>query len=224
MTRSHFLARLFAAFAGMFVASTLVAGSAIAAGAGDAVALRWALGSLEGGSGTPTAISKDTQLKKGAKLKFLVEPLSPCSVYLLLLDSSDEISVLYRKAAQPSGKAADGKPTYVPDGSRWFELDEKAGMETFFLLASKEPLAGLESLLDKYVAPAADAAAKKKLGAEIVAEVRRLQKENRNFARPVEKPVMIGGRTRGDDPAAIERLATEVTAERFYDKTITIEH
>lgn len=224
MTRSRRSPRSLAVFAATLVAATTFVGSTIAAGPADPVALRWALGSLEKGTGAPRAISKDTRLEKGTKLKFLVEPLTPCSVYLLLLDSSDDLSVLYRKAAAPAANASGSDPAYVPDGSRWFELDGNSGMETFFLLASKEPLAGLEALLDRHAAASTDPAAKKTLGGEIVAEVRRLQKENRQFARPVEKPVMIGGRTRGEDAAAIARLATEVTADRFYDKTITIEH
>lgn len=187
------------------------------------VALRWALGSIDDG-GTPTGIQKDTQLTKGARLKFLVEPLSPCSVYLLLLDSSEELHVLYRGGPRPAEKSGDAAPAYIPPGSQWFELDDAQGLETFFLLASATPLAELEKLLDRYSAAAA--AGKKAAGGEIVQEIRRLQKAHRNFERPVEKPVMIGGRTRGTagDASTIDRLAVEVTADRFYDKTITIEH
>jgi len=187
------------------------------------VSLRWALGALETDAAAPNSIQRDTQLTTGTRLKFLVEPLSAGTVYLILLDSDDEISVLYR---QPSVRSTDGsEPTYIPPGSQWFELDSRAGMETFFLLASVEPLPDLQALIDKH--DAADAAVKKTLGTDIVAEIRRLHKQHRNFARPVEKPVIIGGQTRGenDDPtAAIDRLAVEVSAENFYGKTITIDH
>ncbi len=223
MTRTGFgtallLLLLLAASTPVLAADTV----ASPAGPDGAVALRWALGSV-GDTGAPTAIQKDTQLEKGSKLKFLVEPMSACSVYLLLLDSGEDLHVLYREAPKPAAKTADGKPTYIPAGSQWFELDDGAGLETFFLLASRAPLADLDRLLDGY-ARAAEAA-RKKLGGDIVAEVRRLQKAHRNFERPVEKPVMIGGRTRGTaDASAIDRLAVEVTADEFYDKTITIEH
>jgi hypothetical protein len=71
-----------------------------------------------------------------------------------------------------------------------------------------------------------EAATSKAVSDEIVAEVRRLHKEHRNFARPVERPVMIGGQTRGGAVAgsAIDQLAVEITAEQFYGKTITIDH
>ncbi len=179
------------------------------------VSLRWALGAREADVDAPSAIQKDTQLGAGSRLKFLVEPLSPCSVYLILLDSQENVHVLFRESA----RLAD--PTYIPPGEQWFELDNEEGMETFFLLASAKPLAELEALLDRQAAE--DSAA---LQSEIVSEIRRLYKAHRNFSRPVEKPVMIGGRTRGDGDtfSSIDRLAVEISAEQFYGKTITIDH
>jgi hypothetical protein len=187
------------------------------------VKLRWAVGALDAAGGKPAAIQHDTKLGTGTKLKLLVEPTSPGSVYLLLLDSSQDLHVLYRKSSTVA-HAKDGKPTYIPPGSQWFELEAGAGMETFFLLASVDPLKDLERLIDRH--GAAEAADKKAVAESIIAEVRRLNKANRNFARPVERPVMIGGQTRGDTDAAsaIDQLAVEVEAERFYGKTITIDH
>jgi hypothetical protein len=187
------------------------------------VSLRWAVGALDAAGGKPAAIQHDTKLGTGTKLKLLVEPTSPGSVYLLLLDSSQSLSVLYRKSSTVS-KAGDGKPTYIPPGSQWFELETGAGMETFFLLASVDPLKDLEQLIDRH--EAATGADKKTAATAIVEEVKRLNKANRNFARPVERPVMIGGKTRGttDAASAIDQLAVEVEAERFYGKTITIDH
>ena len=91
-------------------------------------------------------------------------------------------------------------------------------------LASVEPLKDLDKLIDRH--EAADAASKKTASSAIKEEIRRLNKANRNFARPVERPVMIGGQTRGstDTASAIDQLAVEVEAEKFYGKTITIDH
>ena len=41
---------------------------------------RWALGAADAAGETPSAVTRDTQLETGARLKFLVEPLSPVSV------------------------------------------------------------------------------------------------------------------------------------------------
>ena len=97
-------------------------------GDGKTVSLRWAVGALDAAGSQPTAILKDTRLTTGTKLKLLVEPKSKGSVYLLLLDSAGELQVLYRKSSSVA-KAADGKPTYIPPGSQWFELETGAGME-----------------------------------------------------------------------------------------------
>jgi hypothetical protein len=201
------------------LALSVLAGPAPAEEEAGTVSLRWALAAREADDEAPSAIQRDTQLQGGDRLKFLVEPLSAGSVYLILLDAAEEIHVLYRSP----GAGSEAGPSYIPPGKQWFEVDEADGIETFFLLASLEPLAGLEGMLDAHAA--ADAAARSGLGNEIVAEIRRLHKAHRDFARPIEKPMMIGGQTRGSEPgAAIDRLAVEVSAERFYAKTITIEH
>jgi len=182
------------------------------------VELRWALGAWDANGDKPSAVTADRQLETGTKLKFLVEPLSPGSVYLILLDSAEEIHVLYRE----STTEVPGR-TYVPPGQHRFELDNNAGRETFFLVASVEPLTELDQLLAAYAE--AEGAEKGEVRDAVVAEIRRLHKAHRKFARPVEKPVMIGGQMRGGSTgSAIDELAVEISAEQFYGKTITIDH
>jgi hypothetical protein len=190
------------------------------AGAEPAIALRWALGARGAESDELRAIAEDTRLERGTRLKFLVEPLSPAALYLILLDSSGDLHVLHR--AWTPAKGGGGR-AHVPAGAQWFEVDDTSGLETFFLLAASEPLADLERLLDDLAA--GDAAARQALGPRIVAEIRRQQQAHREFSRPVEKPVMIGGKVRGaPEVEQLGQLAVEVTAERFFSKTITIEH
>jgi hypothetical protein len=184
------------------------------------VSMRWALGAMDSAEAAAKAISKDTELQSGTRLKFMLEPESPCSVYLILLDAEDKIHELYRQSNSADADRTD--PDYIPPGSHWFELDDAAGRETFFLLASIEPLADLEKLLDRHAAASAEEQGE--LGSLIVAEIRKQHKEHRQFARPVEKPVMIGGQTRDSGGTGIDHLAVEVSAEQFYGKTITIDH
>jgi hypothetical protein len=182
------------------------------------IELRWALGAQDAEGETPSAVHKDSRVETGTRLKFLLEPLSAGSVYLILLDSNDDIHVLYRETTE----VYDGK-AYVPPGRQWFEVDDPPGRETFFLLASVDPLNELDRLLEQHdqAGGSADSA---ELSDAIVAEIRRVQKANRNFSKPVEKPVMIGGRTRDANSDALDQLATQVTAEKFFGKTITIDH
>ena len=184
----------------------------------ETVELRWALGAWETDGEKPSAVTRDRQLDTGTKLKFLVEPLSPGSVYLILLDSADEIHVLYRESTtEVPGRA------YVPPGKHRFELDNHAGRETFFLVASVEPLEQLDQLLARHAE--AEGVDRRELGDAVVTEIRQLHKAHRQFSRPVERPVMIGGQMRGGSTgSAIDELAVEISAERFYGKTITIDH
>lgn len=205
----------------LLLAGTTMAQANTGGEPGQMVSLRWALGALDTGEVAPNAIKRDTQLPSGARLKFLVEPLSPGSVYLILQDSDQQIHVLYQESTSLSEQ--NGKRAYIPPGSQWFEVDDKSGLETFFLLASTEPLLKLEKMLAQYKAAAPSS--RKSLGTGVIAEIRRLHKTHRDFARPVEKPVMIGGQTRGGASASvIDRLAVEISAEKFYGKTITIDH
>ena len=187
------------------------------------VTLRWALGAWAGDE-EPAGVKRDTRLEAGTRLKFLVEPTSPATVYLLLLDTGDQLTELYR--GTPDFRAnAQGEPTYIPPGSQYFELDDAQGVDTFFLLASAQPLGELEGLLDRHAA--GSAAEQAELVPAIISEIRKQHKAHREFSRPVEKPVLIGGQTRGDGGTladAIDRLALDVTSDGFYSKTITIEH
>ncbi len=186
------------------------------------ISLRWALGAWTG-DGPPDPVQRDTALEPGTRLKFLVEPTSPSTVYLLLLDTEQEIHVLYRETSTLQTDA-QGRPTYIPPGSQYFELDDAAGVDTFFLLASAEPLAELDDLLERY-AGAVGADGRAGLRDGIIAEIRKQHRAHRDFSRPVEKPVLIGGQTRGEETLAdsIDRLAVEVTGAAFFSKTITIE-
>jgi hypothetical protein len=81
----------------------------------------------------------------------------------------------------------------------------------------------LDELLTRYAT--AEGADKDDLGDAVVAEIRELHKAHRKFSRPVERPVMIGGQMRsGSTGSAIDELAVEISAEKFYGKTITIDH
>ena len=208
---------------GVIAAWVLVAIAGSAAANEEEISLRWALGAWNGEE-APDAIQRDTALKAGTRLKFLVEPTSPSTVYLILQDTDAAIHVLYQATSKVEVDAA-GDPTYIPPGSQYFELDDAAGVDTFFLLASASPLPELEQLLQRY--NAAPAGEKGSLGKAVIAEIRKQHKAHRDFSRPVEKPVMVGGQTRGDSGSlndAIDRLATNVTSGGFYSKTITIEH
>ena len=180
------------------------------------VRFQWAFVATESGL-EPKLIDKDRSLKSGDALEIFLKPTSDCQVYLVHQDPSGKISSLYRtpNAADPEEEPLR-EPMHVA-----FLLDDTKGFETFFLLASREPLQDLELLLDRYTD--ADPAEKKIIATDVVAEIRRLNRVNRNLKRIAIRPVRIGGSMLRDLPT-IRDLAQQISAESFVGKTITIDH
>ncbi len=194
----------------------------------NAIRFRWAFGALEGPRDNPRLISirQDTPLRSGDRIKFMVELDQPSFVYLLHHDPRNEISLLFPADLRQTVRT--GQRQYVPAGDEWLEFDQTTGRETFYLLASVQRLTSIESIINRYnnAAPGGRTA----ISAEIVAEIRRLRDQNRNFSAQAERPVSIGGNVRGIDEAPARRLpdvatiAVEIAAGQFYARTFTIEH
>lgn len=207
-------------------------GNAIAEEKGeDAVSFRWAFGAMVG----PTddrrlvAITRDTVLKTGDRLKLLLQLKNRCFVYLFYRTAEDEISLLFPyKLKLFESDYKTGEKYYIPEGKTWFELDKDVGLETFYLLASAKRLHQLEALYRKYDSVAGEE--KKKLAKQLLAEIRKIKRKHRKFATLAERPIAIGGNVRGvvkDEKSTfpdIDAIASEVSASNFYGKTFTIDH
>ena len=86
----------------------------------------------------------------------------------------------------------------------------------------------LESLFSQY--ESAQPAQKEELKQKILAEIKNLQWQHRNFKKYAERPVPIIGNLRGagevdkSDSFDVADLAIEISAQNFYSRTFTIEH
>ena len=197
----------------------------------DAVSFRWAFGAIVG----PTddrrlvAITRDTILKTGDRLKLLIQLRKRCFVYLFYRTAEDDIHLLfpYRLKLFESDYKT-GEKYYIPKGKTWFELDKDVGLETFYLLASAKRLHALEAQYLKYDSVAGEE--KKKLAKQLLAEIRKIKRKHRKLATPAERPIAIGGNVRGDPKDErsafpdIDPIASEVLGSNFYSKTFTIDH
>jgi hypothetical protein len=195
------------------------------------ICIRWAFGAMVGSENDRrlVAITRDTTLKTGDQLKLLLEMKKKCFVYLIYHSGQNELHMLFPyEISQFSKDPETGKKYYIPQGTRWFELDEKTGLETFYLLASAERLSGLEALMKKY--SCAGQSEKKGLVKEVLAEIKKAKRQNRTLTAPAERPVSIGGSVRGVDkkkksvPPDIDPIAEEVSTTNFYSRTFTIDH
>lgn len=195
------------------------------------ILFRWAFGAMVGQEGDRrmVAITRDTTLKTGDKLKMLVELQSRCFVYLFYRTGEDELYLLFPYDLDQFEKDYEtSKKYYIPQGDMWFELDENLGLETFYLLASTKRLTELEKLYGAYTA--ADGSAKRDIGKKILKSIRAIKKKNRKLTSAAERPVPIGGNLRGAGKGSqarlpdIDPIAAEVAASNFYSRTFTIDH
>jgi len=193
------------------------------------VLFRWGFGALIGKKAEFVAVTRDTSLASGEEIKLVVELRKDCYVYVVHQSSSGEIALLFPYSLKQF--ASDYKPEknyYIPKGRDWFRLDTLKGRETFYLLDSSERLLDLEARLANY--QSATPAKKGQLADEVVGEIRNVRKRYRTLAAFAERPVAIGGNIRGMEKLDetkrpdVSAIATEVSAQNFYAKTITIDH
>ena len=198
--------------------------------AGNTIAFRWAFGAMVGPAQERkfTAITGDTALITGDQLKFMVELHKTCFVYLIYRSSQGDMNMLFPYELNQFGSDYELlKMYYIPRDDSWFELDEKSGVETFYLIASASRLNELEALFQKATPGAEDNLKRSEL---ILSHMKALKKRHRTLTANAERPVPIGGNVRGiskdvqTKPPDMGAVAIEVSAKDFYCRTFTIEH
>ncbi len=195
------------------------------------IEFEWAFGILgyNGKIPVPIPLTRDTVLKSGDEIKMMVKMTKDCFVYVVYLDSQGDLALLFPYTIrQLQTDYVVAKPYYVPKGRNWMTLDKNTGKEVFFLVGSAERLLDLEAKLGNYYS--ADPSDRKPLAQEVVSEIRGLRKRYSTFATLAEKPLSIGGNIRSLDTLQAARrpdvadIATQISAQNFYSKTITIDH
>lgn len=191
----------------------------------------WAFGGIvRGEHGLEFAsITRDTTLKTGDRLKLLIELKKKCFVYVIYQSSQSELALLFPyKLRQFAADYVTGRKYYIPQGVKWFELDDNRGEEKFYLLASAQRLTELETLLEKYMS--AEQTKRPKLGRQVLARIRMIKRQYRKLTTTAERPVPIGGCVRGlgkDEKAPLPDVATiavEISSDNFFSRTFTIDH
>ena len=175
-------------------------------------------------------VTKDTSMVTGDEFKLFVNCTMQSYVYVVHKSSRNEVTLLFPYSLEMFDKDFKlDKNYYIPKGREWFALDKNTGTETFYILASSERLTDLEKDLQLFFkAPdekRSDAAAL------VVNEIKDIKKKFRTFSTLAERPISIAGNVRGQEPKAIDpdridvaSVATEVSANNFFSKTITIDH
>ena len=81
---------------------------------------QWALGTISDGGSIPVAVSQDTSLQSGDRLKAMVRPLSAGYIYLIHQDPSGVFASLITARN-------DSAAHFAPSEDAWFELDAVTG-------------------------------------------------------------------------------------------------
>ena len=186
------------------------------------VEFRWAFGALRARDPEKLIqVSQNTALNSDDRLKFYVEPLCRCFIYLLFESAQKELTVLFPSPVTRLDTRLEPKTAfYVPDAVEWLILDKHPGVETVHLIASANPLVRMTSLLRSHESAPPDR--KASAVAAVLAEIRHVKLEHLR-ERAVERPIAIGGGVRGPGPD-ITSLAVAISAQDFYSKTFTIDH
>ena len=182
------------------------------------VSFVWAFEALvaEGNVTKQVQIKEDLKLKTGDQLKMFVELRKPCFVYVIHHGARGEIQRLFPYDIQQFTTDYQTSKIYeIPPNDGRFRINEQAGLETFYLVASVQRLTDLEQLLATYAA--AQPAEQPLAGTNVLTELRNLLKQHRASVKP-GRPVPIAGNMR----RGIEGV--EITAPQFYIETFTIEH
>jgi hypothetical protein len=159
---------------------------------------------------------KNPVVYSGDSMKIYFKPENNVYVYFYYYDIEGNLSMLF---PDPMYEKKMGEPCYIPAGEKWFVFDQHTGTETFYLLASTERLLNLEQFTKEYL----NVKSREKEGkkARVLDEIKKIRKANSKFTAISEHPVSIAGSFRG---TSLENMATKVEAEKFYGKTIRIEH
>lgn len=135
---------------------------------------------------------KRPQLSSEDLIKIFIQPITNAYVYVYLLDSRNELKLLFPTGIDYFDSDYEfGKNYYIPIGENFFAIDEHKGTEKLYLLASAERLKELESLTGEYL----NASGNKKITAksEILKEIKRLKTHFSMSSSSSERPIPIAG-------------------------------
>ena len=205
------------------VAALILTVSVPVLGAQEKTSFNWAF-VKRGADGSPIPLDfkERVNISQGDLFKIHVQPLDHAYIYLLLQDTQGDLQRLFPESFDEFARASYLTTRYfIPEGENWFTLDNAKGTERFHLLASRDRLAKLETLVRSF--EKAGAAGKAAAREAVLDEIARLRKEHSQLTIAAEKPVTVAGGTRGIN-TAVQKVATRIDAAGFYYKLFRLEH
>ena len=210
--------------------SILMAGPGPGQDRSDPVIL-WAFGAIRATSNPPKVepVTARMVLSSGDKLKMMIQIRKKCFVYVIHRDSQGNFTMLFPyNVKQFDTDYRIARDYYAPKGEAWFQLDNKTGSETFYLVASDQRLLDIEYTYEEYTS--SKDSRKQDLSAQMISELDGATEKYLASSKGVEtaageKSVVRGfERATGADPTEIAGLAREISFENIYSETFIIDH
>ena len=94
------------------------------------------------------------ELHSGEQFRLELESNNDCYVYVINVDGSGALHVLFPHAGIAQGHKCQGGRRYsIPDGRNWYTLDEQEGLETIYLVACYDRWGDFEDLVTLMALP-----------------------------------------------------------------------
>ena len=216
------------AFLALAVCLLALGGAELCAGTDPTIRLTWAV-MYRGTDGVVRAIDYRlpvVRLAGGDHFRIIMRPESPCFCYVLLRDAQKKLALLFPAEPRfPSTPLQSDATCSLPDGERWYRLDEDGGIEVFYLILSDHRLKALEASVAAYRAHEFDQGDDRvdTFKQAVLDEIRRLVVETSPLAEAARKPLAVAGDFRGiSAEAAFPGIA--VLARSVYVRTIRLRH
>jgi len=169
--------------------------------------LNWSLALQNVKSGDLVSFSAPVQSWTGEQFRLVINPVAPCFAYLVYESpGGDNATVLY------SGLLKNGETWY----SQILELTPPAGSENFYVIVSSEEQKTLSQRISVFNNNPGVTQRR-----ALMNEIFRLRSEVSKFKEAPEKPVLMGGSSRG---APDKNQGVEYSGAGAYVKIISIEH
>lgn len=167
----------------------------------------WSLALQNYRTGEMVSFGSPVQSWTGEQYRLVITPAAACYCYIIY-ESPDgtEAAVLY------SGPLKQGDTWY----SAVFELSQPSGSESLYIITSRDEQKTLAQRITAF-ASGSGAAQRRAL----MNEVFRIRSNSSRFREAPEKPVLMGGASRGSPE---KNYGVEYSGSEVYVKTISLEH
>ena len=168
--------------------------------------LKWNLAFLNVKTGKAVPFSAPIQSGTGEQYRLIVQPGAKCFVYIIAEDPEGDVAVLR------AGSMANGE-TWTSES---LQITDPKGSDSLFIVASLEE----QKVLAQRITALQDNNGASQRRA-LMTEVFRIRSDTSKFKEAPEKPVLMGGASRGSEDKS---EGVEFSGVGTYVKTISIEH